>query len=109
MSSLQMGQTRRELAEAAPPTGPLLDSRATLLAISSVSVVEVCELEASDRELSEGVSCCGRCGMTAGDSERPLPKTRPPPNVLRDAILHEAARGRQAEWLVFTAAHSRVY
>lgn len=57
--------------------------------MSSVSVVDVWELDASDRELSEGVSWCGRWGMTAGDSERPLPKTRPPPRDLRDAMVYE--------------------
>jgi hypothetical protein len=98
MSSLQMGQTRRELAAAAP-TGPLLASRAILDAISSVSVVEVWELDASDRELSEGVSWWGRWGLlTAGDSERPLPKTLPPPSVRRDAMGYaKSARGRQAD------------
>jgi hypothetical protein len=97
MSSLQMGQTRRELAAAAP-TGPLFDSRAIREAMSSVSVVEVWELDASDRELSEGVSWCGRCGWTAGDNERPLPKTLPPPNVRREAMREpKSARGRQAE------------
>lgn len=98
MPSLQMGQTRRELAAAAP-TGEALASRATLEAMSSVSVVEVCEL--SETELSEGVSCCGRCGMTAGERVRPLPKTRPPPRDLRDAIRESRYRHEADSRTVF--------
>lgn len=85
-----MGQTIRELAEAAAE-GPC-SSRVTLAVISSFSVVigvlEVCEL--SETELSEGdsrlVFRAWCLAATAGDRVLPLPRIRPPPSD-RPAML----------------------
>lgn len=91
ISSLHIGQTRRELAAAAAWAEPC-SSRATRDVRSSFSVdmgvLDVCEL--NDTELSEGDSrpiCLGWGGAVGGAARPlPLPSTRPPPRLRRAAM-----------------------
>ena len=109
ISSLHIGHTSLELAEAAAALSAL--SKDTLEIMSCVSVVEAGLFEAcefNETELSEGDSrltfrlCCGRGkGETAGDTFRPLPKTLPPPRDLPEVMT---ARGW---WFGGSSCHFR--
>ena len=103
ISSLHIGQTILELAAAAAWAVPC-SSRATRAVMSSFSVdigvLEVWEL--SDMELFEGDKTPDgrRSGLfgTGGARFLPLPSTRPPPRLLREAILSRLLdRGHAAE------------
>lgn len=103
ISSLHIGQTILELAAAAAWAVPC-SSRATRAVMSSFSVdigvLEVWEL--SDMELFEGDKAPDgrRSGLfgTGGARFLPLPSTRPPPRLLREAILSRLLdRGHAAE------------
>ncbi|KAI9663125.1 MAG: hypothetical protein M1821_008173 [Bathelium mastoideum] len=98
-----MGQTSFELAAATAGDGTPLLSNVTRdsnpLGSTEVCDVDTCEL--SDTELSEGDRmllvlvefrlCCGVA--TAGDSDRPLPRIRPPPSDRREVMVIVAGGG----------------
>lgn len=95
ISSLQIGHTSREEAAAAAAWSTF--SRETLEPMSCVSRVGAGEFEfweLRDTELSDGDRRLtfllwrdAGAGETAGDSDRPLPRIRPPPRDLREVIL----------------------
>lgn len=108
-----MGHTSLLVAAAAtaacPPGTWLSFPRLTLDARSCVSnaVAALLSLACSLRELSLGAGdsklafllCCGAGdvgfeGTTAGESERPLPRMRPPPRDLPEAFIVQVSAGR---------------
>lgn len=92
ISSLQIGHTRLEVAEVA--ASKVFSSRRSkdILEVRSWASVEVCDVEVEEfkeTELVDGESrsevCFGKRVM-AGERDRPLPRTRPPPNFLPDMM-----------------------
>lgn len=96
ISSLQIGQTRVDLADAAAAF-PFLSSlwSKDILALMSWGSVDVETDELTETELSEGdCRLVDRGGRAAAAGERflPLPNTLPPPS-LRAAIVRKLPRG----------------